>query len=351
MSRKRLNLIQVLRGLAAVLVVLAHTDLIFNQNLNQNFLFKVFTFGGSGVDFFFVLSGFIMFYIHQYDINQPNKLGSFLFKRFTRIYPLYWVILISKISANIVFGEENSLINLGEYVKAFLLLPQDRTILSENFLGVSWTLSFEIFFYLLFGLLIRLRPKFSLWMIATWLIGVVLQFIGVFRFSEDNIWLQFIFSSYHLEFAFGCLVAYVLTKGKIYNGMPFICVGAFLYTLSAVNYYYGIFKLSSVITFGIPSALIVLGCVTVELRKNVDVPNVLLYIGNASYSIYLAHGFFINNLTKIFLKLQPNVVDNVFLLNVFGIFAAVVATFCGCLVYSYIEKPLFHVFKPRVVTT
>lgn len=103
MSAKRLNLIQVFRGLAAVLVVFAHTDLIYNQNLNQDFLFKITTFGGSGVDFFFVLSGFIMFYIHQKDIGHQNKLGIFLFKRFTRVYPLYWIILTSKILSSFIF--------------------------------------------------------------------------------------------------------------------------------------------------------------------------------------------------------------------------------------------------------
>jgi exopolysaccharide production protein ExoZ len=352
MSRKKLNLIQVLRGLAAVLVVLAHTDLIFNQNLNQNFFNKVFTFGGSGVDFFFVLSGFIMFYIHQHDIGHSNKVGTFFFKRFTRVYPLYWVILTSKISASLIFAyDTDRQSNIGEYIKAFLLFPQDRNILSTTFLGVSWTLSFEIFFYLLFGLLIWLKPKLSFPIISAWLIGVLLNFFGIFQLTQNNLWMQMIFADYNLEFIFGCLAAYVLTKYQIKYGMPIICTGAFLYTLSAINYYYSIIKTSSVITFGIPSTLIVLGCVALEQKKNINVPNLLLYIGNASYSIYLAHGFFINNITKIILKLKPNIADNLLALNLSGIIIGIIAIFCGCLIYTYIEKPLFLIFKPKIATT
>lgn len=44
-TKKKLYTIQVLRGLAAVLVVLAHGDLIFNQNFGQDFWFKIFNFG------------------------------------------------------------------------------------------------------------------------------------------------------------------------------------------------------------------------------------------------------------------------------------------------------------------
>ncbi|ARV57666.1 acyltransferase [Nostocales cyanobacterium HT-58-2] len=353
MSSKRLNLIQVFRGLAAVLVVLAHTDLIFNQNLGQDFFFKIFNFGGSGVDFFFVLSGFIMFYIHQKDIGHQNKLGTFLFKRFTRVYPLYWVILTSKIFASFLFAYSPDTNNrgIGEFIKAFLLFPQDREILSSSFLGVSWTLSFEIFFYLLFGLLIWLKPKFSFPLITTWLIGVLLHFIGFIKLPQDNLLLKFIFSEYNLEFVLGCLAAYTLLNRKINYGIQFIYLGLFLYTLSAINYYYKIIQISSVISFGIACTLLVLGASSLELRKSLNVPNVLLFIGNASYSIYLAHGFFINHMTKILNKLQLDIFQNLVVLNVFGFIIAIIAIICGCIVYSYLEKPLLTFFKPKAVTT
>ncbi|MER3491203.1 MAG: acyltransferase [Mastigocladus sp. ERB_26_2] len=357
MSQKRLNLIQVFRGVAAILVVFAHTDLIFNQNLNQDFLFKIFTFGGSGVDFFFVLSGFIIFYVHRYEIGKPNKLKSFLIKRITRIYPLYWVILLSKISASLFFVYESDISqrSMGEFFKAFLLFPLDRHILSTSFLGVSWTLTFEVQFYILFGLLIGLKPKLARPIIATWLLGVILHFIGVIELPENNLFLQYLFADYNLEFVMGFLAAYVLLefllKSKINWEMLLISLGVFMYTLSAINYFYKFIETSPVMTFGISSTLLVLGATSLELKKIINVPNLLLYIGNASYSIFLMHGFFINNVTKILNKLLPDIFSSILILNILGVIIAIISIICGYIIYMYLEKPLLSIFKPKVART
>jgi peptidoglycan/LPS O-acetylase OafA/YrhL len=352
-SPKRLNLIQVFRGLAAILVVFAHTDLIFNQNLNQDFLFKIFTFGGSGVDFFFVLSGFIIFYVHRYEIGNPNRLKPFLFKRITRIYPLYWVILLSKISASLFFAYDSDISqrSIGEFVKAFLLFPLDRHILSTSFLGVSWTLTFEVLFYILFGLLIWLKPKLARPIIATWLLGVILHFIGVIKLPEKNLLLQYLFADYNLEFVMGFLAAYILLKSKINYEMLLISLGAFMYTLSAINYLYRFIETSPVMTFGISSTLLILGATSLELKKTINVPNLLLYIGNASYSIFLMHGFFINNMTKILNKLLPEIFGSILILNILGVIIAIISIICGYIIYAYLEKPLLSIFKPKVATT
>jgi peptidoglycan/LPS O-acetylase OafA/YrhL len=354
-STKKLKTIQVFRGVAAMLVVLAHADLIFNQNLNQDFLFKVFNFGGSGVDFFFVLSGFIILYVHQSDIGNKNKLKLFFIKRFTRIYPIYWVILTLKLSASLFFfyDPDTNQRSLGEIVKAFLLFPQDRTILSSSFLGVSWTLSYEIFFYLVFGVLIFFKPKFSLPIITILIVGTILNFIGVFNIPKDSFLLKFIFDEHNLEFALGCLAAHLLLKKviKFKYGIFLVSVGAFIYTLFAINEYYGFIELSSVISFGIPSTFLVIGSASLEMKNLIKVPYILIHVGNASYSIYLMHGFVINNLTKMLIKLNQPITQNLMLLNVFGVCIAIIAIIFGCVVYFYIEKPLLSVLKPRVATT
>lgn len=347
---KRLNLIQVFRGLASVLVLLAHGNLVFNQNLNQDFLFKIFNFGGSGVDFFFVLSGFIILYIHQSDIGHKNRLKSFFIKRFTRIYPIYWVVLTLKLSASFFFSYDvdTRQRNIGEIVKAFLLFPQDRSILSSSFLGVSWTLSFEMFFYIMFGLLIGLKPKASVAIITSWLLLTFMHLIGVIEFSKEQLLLQFIFDGHNLEFALGCLAAYILSKYKVDYGINLIYLGAFFYSLSVINYFYNITKVSYLISFGIPSMLLVIGSVSLERSKQVKVPYILTYIGNASYSIYLIHGFALNNITKLVLKINPDITQNLLSLNILAVISAVIALTCGCAVYSYIEKPLLSTLKPKL---
>ncbi|MBW4480163.1 MAG: acyltransferase [Tolypothrix brevis GSE-NOS-MK-07-07A] len=352
-KHQKLNLLQVFRGLAAVMVILAHCDLIFNQNFQKDFFGKIFNFGGSGVDFFFVLSGFIILYIHQSDIGNRSKLKSFVIKRVTRIYPIYWVVLTLKLSASLFFAydPDTGKRNILEIFKAFILFPQRQEILSSSFLGVSWTLSFEVFFYIIFALLIGLKPKLCFPIIFAWLLLTFAHFIGVFDLPKDSFMLNFLLNEHNLEFFLGCLAAYIVSKHKIPQEMTLICLGAFLYTLGAINYYYKLVDISSVISFGIPSMLLVVGSTSLEMRKHVDVNKFLIYIGNASYSIYLMHGFVINNITKFLLKVAPDITQNILILNILGLIIGFIALLFGCAVYSYIEKPLISIFKPKLATT
>ena len=82
--------------MAALLVACVHCTLMlggpaFGGRLP---LFGLFRFGHAGVDFFFVLSGFIIYYIHQGEIGQQRFLPAYLYKRFARIYPTYWIVLL-----------------------------------------------------------------------------------------------------------------------------------------------------------------------------------------------------------------------------------------------------------------
>jgi len=352
-KHQKLNLLQVFRGLAAVMVILAHCDLIFNQNFQKDFFFKIFNFGGSGVDFFFVLSGFIILYIHKSDIGNTSKLKSFLIKRVTRIYPIYWVVLTLKLSASLFFAydADTSQRNIIEIFKAYMLFPQSREILSSSFLGVSWTLSYEVFFYIIFCLLIGFKPKLSFPIVFIWLLLTFTHFIGIFDLPKDSLMLNFIFDEHNLEFFLGCVAGYIVSKHKIPQEMTLICLGAFLYTLGAINYYYNVVDISPVISFGIPSMLLVVGSTSLEMRKHVHVNDVLIYIGNASYSIYLMHGFAINNITKILWKVAPDITENIMILNIVGLIVAFISLLFGCAVYSYIEKPLFSALKPKLLTT
>jgi exopolysaccharide production protein ExoZ len=356
-GRIKLNFIQVFRGLASLLVVLAHGSLIFHTNLQKSSVFDIFGFGGSGVDFFFVLSGFIIAYVHGKDIGQPTKLKEFLHKRFIRIYPIYWLILTAKLvsslgSSSIVLKEQGIL----EFIKAYLLFPQDRNLLSSTFLGVSWTLSYEIFFYLLFCILICLSFIFYAPIITIWIFGVLLNFIGIIKIPESNVVLHFLFNPLNLEFIFGCFAAYLVSQSRFHTTpnlfyRNLLYIGLFLYTLSAVNTYYQIIPISSVIAYGIPSTLMVIGAVSIEMTKVVNFPALLILFGDASYSIYLIHGFVMNNITRIAMKL--NAIDflssNTFLFSLFALFNAVCAVIVGCFMFLYLEKPLLLMMKPKHV--
>ena len=97
-SNRKLALIQLFRGLASIVVLLYHSSTLYATNLNYAILDNTFKFGKAGVDFFFVLSGLIIYTVHKKDVGIKRNFVYFISKRFIRIYPLYWLLLIPKIA-------------------------------------------------------------------------------------------------------------------------------------------------------------------------------------------------------------------------------------------------------------
>jgi len=132
----KLSNIQSLRGLAALLVVLTHLPVMEIKHSSDQILPAFFRFGISGVDLFFVISGFIMVYVTWNAPRAPKQSLKFLFARVSRIYPIYWLI------AGAVFFAWSFKPDITTYnpvqtniVKSFLLWP-DQTL---PMLKVAWT--------------------------------------------------------------------------------------------------------------------------------------------------------------------------------------------------------------------
>ena len=85
--KQKLESLQVGRGVAAFMVLLFHSQ-VFMLNVHPESRFAhMFGFGRTGVDFFFVLSGFLMVYVHRRDFGMPRRIGVYAYKRLTRITP------------------------------------------------------------------------------------------------------------------------------------------------------------------------------------------------------------------------------------------------------------------------
>ncbi len=109
------------------------------------------------MDFFFVLSGFIITWIHWSDIGRKERIRSFAAKRFVRIFPPYWFILAPLVILYLVFTgagqpSQRDPVNI---ILSILLLPNPV----QPVLGVAWTLTHEIFFYALFAAIIWCEPQ------------------------------------------------------------------------------------------------------------------------------------------------------------------------------------------------
>lgn len=91
-ARIRFQLLDTYRGIAAILVVLYHFTIVFKDQLGYSFFNGFFLFGQSGVDFFFILSAFVITYRYFHVKANKESVAIFVKKRFMRIYPLYWIV-------------------------------------------------------------------------------------------------------------------------------------------------------------------------------------------------------------------------------------------------------------------
>ena len=226
----KLQSIQVLRGLAALLVVLFHIANLETEMMADNGLFEVPLMTGiilngyAGVDLFFVISGFIMVYVTQSSARGARAAGSFLFARITRIYPVWWLFAglmtiymvgwhgLSGLGLGWdVIGRSEPLIPY--LVKSFALMPQGE----HPILGVGWTLVHEVYFYLAFTVLMFL-PR-SAWPAALlcWGASVIVGSLAGLTGPVANDLAALIFYPMTMEFILGALVGLMVTSGTIWR--------------------------------------------------------------------------------------------------------------------------------------
>jgi exopolysaccharide production protein ExoZ len=305
----KLELVESFRAISAFFIVLFHATELFQLKFNREFLFNLFKFGDSGVDFFFVLSGFVLFFSQAKYIGNQSKFKDFIFKRFIRIYPIYWainlvIIPIYFIAPALGKGHER---DFKVIIESLLLIPHQQAPV----LVVAWFLSHIVFFYLLFGLLIALRPKFAIPVIAIWMIGTIIFFVTGNPPQED-LSLGFVFSPYNVEFLGGVLTAHLVKKYSLNRkfslitlvvGITFFLLFGILenYFLSNINNKFFDINYYEVFAYGMSSILIVIGSASIDARidNHLKVNPILLKLASASYVIYLIHYPILSVLTKI----------------------------------------------------
>jgi len=344
---KKLNLLQVYRGIAAVLVLMFHLNQMSVERLNQVTFLNLFEAGWSGVDYFFVLSGFIMVYVHRSAIGKKNQLKAFLVKRAVRIYPIYWIITLTVLFFFLVVPgfANNKDLGWGKIILSLFLIPQN----DKPILDVGWTLVYELYFYFLFSIAIWLKPKHSVPILLTWLFVTILHFCKIVKFPRSFFLLNVVFGSMNLEFVFGCLAAYIVIKynnklGK-YRWILF-GIANLGYVILGMLVAWGKLGFERITTFGVLAALLIIAATSIDLKDSPKIPYLLIFLGDASYSIFLTHGPLISASTKIVQKANlGKYFDGFFAPALLAVFAVVF----GCIFYSLIEKPLTVFLRKNIV--
>lgn len=277
-----LNSIQILRALAAWLVVGHHVMQIFYNFNSGNFLTHFFSkWGGMGVDIFFVVSGFVIFI--SSDRKQKSRV-DFIRNRLVRIVPAYWAsTMITLLFVLLLPGlaQEMRFIFSGAHIlSSFLFVPWIHPGGFGYFpvVTMGWTLNFEMMFYLIFALALGFSKQRRIAIVALGILLVffVLPSVGVISpFYNNNI---------ALEFFAGVGVGSFWSKGKV---IPSLKKGIFFFA-SAIALMILLQDAEGVFRCGVPSVCIVLGALYVE--KSIKKSVVLSKLGDLSYSTYLFHG-------------------------------------------------------------
>ena len=343
--------LQVLRAVAAIMVVIAHVlhevgvtavkmGDVFPQWAHETYPY------GAGVHIFFVLSGFLMVYTAQKLFGEKGAWAIFLKKRIIRIVPLYWFYTSVMVIVMLVLPSafDTARLDLSHVVQSYLFIPHERPSVGiRPLLSLGWTLNLEMFFYVVFALFLFLSRKSLIILMAVLFTGLVVANVTSFIPREMKI-LIFWSNPIILEFVAGMIFAHLYIKGFRF---PFIVMPLgllacaliffFLPTIPAPSGFSDSFIpkfLIGVIAVGV----VVLSDKAAEMRM----PWVLKEMGNSSYTLYLAHPFFIGAVALIAMKLN------------LSLWMHVCLSICTCVIGSYvayrlIEKPMLNFLQRKKI--
>ncbi len=336
--------LQVLRAIAALLVFFHHFIPVIGRVFPD---IKKYEGGASGVDIFFVLSGFIMVVTTYNKDVDPFK---FLMNRIVRVAPIYWMMTLLIVFIFMFGARPLGVMELQpSYVwKSLFFIPFERAGFWEPVLSVGWTLNYEMFFYFVFSILILIRN--SQLRVAV-LVFLLLSFVAsglMFPFGE---YLKYYSSPVILDFAFGAAF------GAFFCGLRSDSIsvgprGAWLLIAMGVVVIIGTSSGFSLynnnilrpMTWGIAGMLLVSGCVFLERNGYVAKHGFLLSLGNASYSIYLVHNLMIQISMK---AVAMTGLSGPASLLITAFLALALTIVFGLASYRFIEAPINQAYRKR----
>lgn len=275
--------IQAGRALAALGVTAFHLSLMMGEPRygGEAVLGSWTALGKLGVDFFFVLSGFILMHLHRQDIGRPGAWAGFLWRRVLRVYPVYWVYLsvfILLVSSGL--GQAASAPQgWREWLSAYSLL---RFTAADPPLYVAWTLFHEMAFYTLFGILL-LHRAWGWAMLGAWALLCLSQFRYPGQALPDA-WGTYT-SLVNLYFLFG-MAAYEAWRRRWTGGWT-LALGLAMFLAPPLA------DLEQTrwgpMAMAIGCALVLAAACQLDQRWRLRWPRSLLALGDASYSLYLLH--------------------------------------------------------------
>ncbi len=325
--------IQVTRFICALVVMILHTAFYTSERLDS----KTFHYdqGFQGVKLFFIISGFVMIISSESLMGNQKAWSIFAIKRIIRIVPIYWIMTTYKLII-LIFASSliyHARLDYGFILKSYFFIPAFNVDGSlEPFYGVGWTLNYEMFFYLLFtvALLVRVRP-----IVFMSIILIPLSVLSIYRTSNWPAAVSFYANPIILNFLYGMIAGQLIINGKKLSqrlAIPLIVICLLYIFIPRIGIISGI--PSNNVIVSIASFLLIYGAASIENFWGKKIPAQLIYLGGASYSLYLIHPS-VAPLAPTLLNLLHLKFD--VLSVVLGVLGAILV---GTTFYKFCEKPL-----------
>lgn len=339
---RRIVSIQVCRGLAALLVVLAHLHGIEETHFASQHL-RLFGYGEIGVDIFFVISGIVIASVTAGKFSSPQNAAVFLYHRLARIFPIFWIYNSLSLLANHLAPLAGS-----THQRSLSLLPSYLLIPTRLPMPLfqGWTLSFEVYFYLAITLLLLVPERIAPWLLALW--GVVIVALKLHIGLSPILIVQLLISPSVLEFLAGYALFHIYRRSRLHPAAGILLLAASLVLLVAIILHDTPVEIVNhpwkrVILYGTFSVLLLFGALELERSQIIRYLPAFKSIGDWSYSIYLSHVLVLSLVAYFIERLLPYPVS-LFAITFVGLAAVLVV---GYLSYIYVERPLLNLlYKP-----
>ena len=324
--------IQYLRGIAAMMVVWFHSA----EQLDGSKALVPNSFGNSGVDIFFVISGFIMVVTTSGARISPLE---FMRRRIIRVVPLYWLLTLAMVGVALVAPSlfRTLIVAPATLIESLLFIPHYSNsfpTMAWPLLVPGWTLNYEMFFYLVFALSLALPMRWRPPVLLAVFGGLVSSGIvfAPLKGAPAAVYTSLIM----LEFVVGAFIGtwWLRHRTEPPRALSIACmVVGFAMLLMRDT--------PPLVTFTqiIGASLLVFGALNAAF-SNWQVP-LLRALGDSSYSLYLTHIFTLGALRTAWPHLAGHSTG---LPSIYG-FMAVSMVVCGLVGYAawkWIETPLTH---------
>lgn len=339
----RLNSIQVLRAVAALVVVVFHFNAVeryLGGKVEVPFFSLFYFFGYGGVNLFFVISGFIITWVHYRELGDSGRGLSYLRKRLVRLFPVYLAVWLAAALISYSLLRDDYCVEPG----VFWHLAQTASLalgVENCFVPQAWSLSWELLFYCVFFGFFFVRKEAFIPALLLWAVSILLAH-GAGLYVKGYA----ILSPLNLQFIGGCMVGILALRGETRFARLALAAGLAWVTISIVLNAAGQMSVDldwhRVAQYGAGSTLIVYGLVAMELRAGeMRYPKWLIELGNASYSIYLTHLTYFLVVRRLFDGLTHSPGNHA----IYAVALIIGATLTGWLVYRLVERPMLAAFR------